>query len=289
MVKVRPECIGSSTLVASSRPSRVLRSRVEERFPSSSLTRVAGELFRSDASGDAVGVARSPGHRLRAAVAALDRAPGRLARRRVGAVPRRPGTRNFGELVQVLEAFVNDLVFVGVAIYFLWNVEVQASASARSKRSTCCVRSRTSSTCTSSRRNGALLIARGPDTASSPERTMDAFSSSRDTSTTPRRCSRDHQQGRGALRPGAARSGDGRRGERGGRPRQAPAHDLAEDRDLGSHPVPGSVGRRSVESPGPSALGTVVHSSSNPPWIAPYPSQSSLQPSQLSELLQGPS
>jgi hypothetical protein len=156
--------------------SRVLRSRVEERFPSSSLARVAGELFEvtQEAATLSAWLAR-PNYRLRGVVAAvIALLVGLLV---TGVVQFRGdlGTRNFGELVQVLEAFVNDLVFVGVAIYFLWNVEVRgkrkrALEALHVLRSIAHIIDMHQLT-----KDPERLIARGLDTASSPERTMTPF------------------------------------------------------------------------------------------------------------------
>ncbi len=156
--------------------SRVLRSRVEERFPSSSLARVAGELFEvtQEAATLSAWLAR-PNYRLRAGVGL---AIALLVALLVGALVQFRGdlgTRNFGELVQVLEAFVNDLVFVGVAIYFLWNVEVRgkrkrALEALHVLRSIAHIIDMHQLT-----KDPERLIARGPDTASSPERSMTPF------------------------------------------------------------------------------------------------------------------
>ena len=156
--------------------SRLLRARVEERFPASSLARVAGELFEitQEAATLSAWLAR-PNYRLRAGVGA---SIALLAALLVTALVRFRGdlgAQNFGDLVQTLEAFVNDLVFVGVAVYFLWSLELRgkrkrALEALHVLRSLAHIIDMHQLT-----KDPERLIARGPDTASSPARTMTPF------------------------------------------------------------------------------------------------------------------
>jgi hypothetical protein len=156
--------------------ARVLRSRVEERFPASSLARVAGELFEvtQEAATLSEWLAR-PNYRLRVGVGALIALLGALLVTALVQFRGDLGARNFGELVQSLEAFVNDLVFVGVAVYFLWSLEVRgkrkrALEALHVLRSLAHIIDMHQLT-----KDPERLISRGLDTASSPARTMTPF------------------------------------------------------------------------------------------------------------------
>jgi hypothetical protein len=156
--------------------SRALRARVEERFPGSSLSRVAGELFdvTQEAATLSAWLAR-PNYRLRALVGALIALLVALLVAALIQFRGDLGAQNFGELVQVLEAFVNDVVFVGVAIYFLWNLELRgkrqrALEALHVLRSLAHIIDMHQLT-----KDPERLLVRDRDTASSPARTMTAF------------------------------------------------------------------------------------------------------------------
>jgi hypothetical protein len=156
--------------------SRVLRSRVEERFPASSLARVAGELLEvtQEAATLSAWLAR-PNYRLRVGVGAVIALLGGLLVTALVQFRGDLGARNFGELVQSLEAFVNDLVFVGIAVYFLWGLEVRgkrkrALEALHVLRSLAHIIDMHQLT-----KDPERLISRGLDTASSPTRTMTPF------------------------------------------------------------------------------------------------------------------
>jgi hypothetical protein len=101
-----------------------LQRRVSERFPGSGLSGVTGELvsFSRDAF-DVVAYLRRPNWPIRLAagtVIALMMAVLIAAASRVEL----PGQVNrLSELVQMLESAINDIVFLGVGIYFLLTIE----------------------------------------------------------------------------------------------------------------------------------------------------------------------
>lgn len=110
------------------RTARQLERRVNERFPDSGLGRVCGELVR--AAGEAEAVADSlarPNYAIRTAVglcialliaAILGLAAG--LRKNL-----HPNFESISDLLQGLEAGVNDLVFIGFAIWFLSRLEAR--------------------------------------------------------------------------------------------------------------------------------------------------------------------
>jgi len=104
-----------------------LKSRVAERFPNSGLSNVASELLivTQQAQGQ-VNWISDPIYPLRIFVgllvlgvigvpAAMYFSLGRISTQ----------FSSFGELIQTVEAGINDLVFIGIAIYFLLNIETR--------------------------------------------------------------------------------------------------------------------------------------------------------------------
>ena len=101
-----------------------LRDRVAERFPESGLSRVTEELllFAGDASETAAYLQR-PNWPVRIGVAIAIAVMGAVLVAAASAVRVSHRVGGIAELAQGLEAAVNDLVFLGVAIYFLVTIE----------------------------------------------------------------------------------------------------------------------------------------------------------------------
>ena len=101
-----------------------LRDRVAERFPDSGLSGVTGELvaFSHDAF-DVVAYLKKPNWPIRLGVGTVIALMSAVL---VGAalLVRLPGqVDRLSELVQLLESAINDIVFLGVGVYFLLSIE----------------------------------------------------------------------------------------------------------------------------------------------------------------------
>lgn len=104
--------------------ARALASRVEERFPGSGLAGVAGELtaVAAEAHGRLAAIAK-PNWPLRAlAVAGTALLVAGLAAA-VGAIPWSSEVAQWPELVQGVEAAINDVVFLAVGLFFVFTLE----------------------------------------------------------------------------------------------------------------------------------------------------------------------
>jgi hypothetical protein len=152
---------------------RRLRDRVAERFPSSSLSKVTAELVVvSEEAFTCVAYLRRPNWPIRVAVGAVIlfmiavlivaamsiRLPGRIDR--------------LSEAVQLLESAINDIVFLGVGVYFLVSLESRvkrrrALGSLHQLRSIVHIVDMHQLT-----KDPERLMSPRADTASSPERTM---------------------------------------------------------------------------------------------------------------------
>lgn len=154
-----------------------LQRRIEERFPSSSLGRVAAELGEVARGAPVLAAWLSkPIWPLRIVVGAIVA----LLVGLVGATisfshVALEDSAGFWESAQGIEAAINDVVFLGVAIYFLWGLErrrkrKRAQEALHVLRSLAHVVDMHQLTKDPERLGGAVL-----DTASSPERTMTAF------------------------------------------------------------------------------------------------------------------
>lgn len=153
-----------------------LSKRVEERFPGSGLARVAAELYdvTREAESLSVWLAR-PNYRLRALVGVAIAALIGVVVAAVFQIEGGVGVKSFGELVQVLEALVNDVVFAGIAVYFLLGIELRlkrrrALEALHVLRSLAHIIDMHQLT-----KDPERLNSRQFDTASSPERTMTPF------------------------------------------------------------------------------------------------------------------
>ena len=106
--------------------ARRLASRVAERFPGSGLARVAAELIvvSERAAADEEWF-RRPHLGLRAGVGILIVVLVALVAATLAMLLPRPTGSSLPELLQMIESAVNDLVFIGIAIYFLVTLEVR--------------------------------------------------------------------------------------------------------------------------------------------------------------------
>jgi hypothetical protein len=101
-----------------------LERRVGERFPDSGLRRLCAELIAvaRDAQRRAEEIAR-PNRSLRAAVAVLITVILAIVVMALASLHLPTTVNDFGSLVQGLDAGINDVIFLGVAIFFLVSLE----------------------------------------------------------------------------------------------------------------------------------------------------------------------
>ncbi len=152
-----------------------LRDRISERFPESGLRRVSDELLLVGAEvTECVDYLRKPNWpiRLAAAVAILAMATLLVM---VAATVRVPWRfQGPAEILQLVDAGVNDIVFVGIAVFFLLTIETRlkrrrALGVLHQLRSLAHVVDMHQLT-----KDPERLLSPEPDTSSSPERTMTA-------------------------------------------------------------------------------------------------------------------
>jgi hypothetical protein len=159
-----------------------LRDRVHERFPESSLARVASELLEvARSSAERARWSAQPLISLRVAMGALLLL---IAVGLVATVLSLSGSAKVHqvsafELVQAVEAGVNDLVFVGVAVFFLASLESRIKrsrmlAAIHELRALAHIVDMHQLT-----KSPERVVLAGPDTASSPERVLSPFELSR--------------------------------------------------------------------------------------------------------------
>ena len=153
-----------------------LHERIVERFPGAGLGRVAAELLAiaREAAALTEWLAR-PNYWLRAAVSlAVLVLLGALVGG-VTAIPYGEAFSNLSDLLQGLEAAVNDVVFVGIAVYFLFTWErrrkrARALVALHSLRSLAHIIDMHQLT-----KDPGRLSVEGSDTPASPRRTMSPF------------------------------------------------------------------------------------------------------------------
>ncbi len=154
---------------------RRLRDRIAERFPGSGLSNVAGELVSlSDESFDCVAYLRKPNWPIRVAVGVVIAAMVVVVA--LGALSIRVSSRvnSVSELVQTLDASINDIVFLGIAIFFLATLEARlkrrkALGTLQQLRSVVHIVDMHQLT-----KDPERLMSPQPDTSSSPTRSMTA-------------------------------------------------------------------------------------------------------------------
>jgi hypothetical protein len=158
------------------RTSRQLRRRIDERFPGSGLGRVAAELetVTSEAAALAERIAQ-PNWLVRGLVflgllfifGLVSAAAYQLRLQR--------GTQGWSDFLQGIEALVNDLIFAGIAAYFLLGLELRRKrkhvlSALHTLRSLAHIVDMHQLT-----KDPERLLSKGPRTESSPERTMTPF------------------------------------------------------------------------------------------------------------------
>ena len=152
-----------------------LRARITERFPSSSLRRVSEELLTvAKESASHIAYLAKPSWPIRAtvAVAILVMLAGLVAAVAVSRVRLSLGVAGWPEFVQGIEAAINDVVFLGIAIFFLLTIETRlkrrrALRALHQLRSIAHVVDMHQLT-----KDPEQLMTQPPATASSPQRTM---------------------------------------------------------------------------------------------------------------------
>ena len=101
-----------------------LRERIEERFPGSGLGRVSGELLAlTDESTACVAYLRRPHWPIRIAVGLAIALVAALLIAAARTLQMPAGVEGLADVVQVAESAINDLVFLGIAVFFLFNAE----------------------------------------------------------------------------------------------------------------------------------------------------------------------
>jgi hypothetical protein len=154
----------------------LLQSRIHERFPGSGLGDVADELVAvtKDSAGRSARLGR-PYLLLRAAVLLLTAAIVAVPAVLLFGMDLRARIDSFTELVQLLESGVNDVIFLGVAVFFLLTYEgrlkrdraLEAIHELRALAHIVDMHQLT--------KDPDRVRHRGEDTASSPRRAMDRF------------------------------------------------------------------------------------------------------------------
>lgn len=101
-----------------------LRDRIAERFPDSGLSRVAADLLGlARHTAERVRYLRQPDWRIRIGVAVVIAAMLLVLIVAASSVRLQPGVSGMGEFIQVVEAAINDLIFLFVAVFFLSGIE----------------------------------------------------------------------------------------------------------------------------------------------------------------------
>jgi hypothetical protein len=153
-----------------------LERRVGERFPGAGLAKVALELTLVTREAHALSTWLSaPNRALRAVVGLSIAALLVIVLLAAATLQGETGPHNWADWVQSLEALINDVVFVGVAIYFLLGLETRrkrarALAALHVLRSLAHIVDMHQLT-----KDPERIVSGGPSTPSSPARTMNAF------------------------------------------------------------------------------------------------------------------
>ena len=157
-----------------------LHDRIQERFPGSGLSKVAAELRQigSEAVARAEWIAR-PLLPLRIAIGALVALLGIIVILALVNLNVTKMWESFADFVQAVEAGINDIVFVGIAIFFLVTLEARIKRQRALKaihelRSLSHIIDMHQLT-----KDPEVVLSGGPSTKSSPKRTMTTFEMSR--------------------------------------------------------------------------------------------------------------
>lgn len=154
---------------------RRLRDRITERFPDSGLSRLSNELILvSQEARESVEYVRRPHWGIRAGVGVVIAAMVAIIAIAVTSLKVSGSVDRLSDLMQMLEASVNDIVFLSVAIYFLASIEGRmkrrrALRSLHQLRSVVHIVDMHQLT-----KDPERLMAQRDDTPSSPDRSMSA-------------------------------------------------------------------------------------------------------------------
>jgi hypothetical protein len=152
-----------------------LRDRISERFPDSGLSRLASELILiSREAGESVEYVRRPHWGIRIGVGLVITAMVAIIGLAAATVNITGRVERLSDLMQMLEASINDLIFLSVAVYFLVGIEGRmkrrkALRSLHQLRSIVHIVDMHQLT-----KDPERLMAQREDTPSSPERSMTA-------------------------------------------------------------------------------------------------------------------
>jgi hypothetical protein len=150
-----------------------LRDRIAERFPTSSLARVSEELLAvARESASHIAYLAKPNWPVRTSVGIAIAAMLAVLAAAVSQIRLDTGTREWPVLVQAVDSAINDLVFIGIAIFFLVRIETRlkrrrALRVLHQLRSIAHVVDMHQLT-----KDPEQLLSNPPATASSPQRTM---------------------------------------------------------------------------------------------------------------------
>jgi len=153
-----------------------LERRIEERFPDAGLGKLAGELTAVTREARALSAwLAAPNKPLRLGVGLAIVALFVVLLTAAATLRGASGPHDWADWLQSLEAMVNDAVFVGVAVYFLLGLETRrkrtrALGALHVLRSLAHIVDMHQLT-----KDPERIVAGGPSTPSSPERTMSAF------------------------------------------------------------------------------------------------------------------
>ena len=153
-----------------------LERRIEERFPGAGLAKLAAELTSVTCEAQALSAWLAlPNRALQASVAVAITVLFAVVVAAAATLRGETGPHNWADWVQSLEALVNDLVFVGVAVYFLLSLETRRKR-ARALKALHVLRSLSHIVDMHQlTKDPERIVAGGPSTPSSPVRTMSAF------------------------------------------------------------------------------------------------------------------
>lgn len=108
------------------RTAETLRKRVAERFPESSLERIAEDVAGLSRDADSVAeYALRPNWTLRAVIAAGILLMGVILATAIVKAPIRPDLGGVSDFIQGTQAFAQNLIYAGATIYFLWTLETR--------------------------------------------------------------------------------------------------------------------------------------------------------------------
>ncbi|MEO6603371.1 MAG: hypothetical protein ABIQ16_26035 [Polyangiaceae bacterium] len=153
-----------------------LERRIRERFPGAGLFHVAAELTQVTREAQALSAwLAAPNRPLRTAVSLAIAVLLLVVLAAAATLRGETGPHNWADWVQSLEALINDVVFVGVAVYFLLGLEMRrkrlrALEALHVLRSLAHIVDMHQLT-----KDPDTTVAGGPSTPSSPARTMSAF------------------------------------------------------------------------------------------------------------------